>query len=95
MKSAIKVEFQPSGRGKARCPSNAEFPDGKDIDACCEGESGEWVELPYPAPECGAWIVGGEGFKTIAITTAGRPDDPRNAKIPHSIPNPNPEMKEE
>ena len=79
MEQEVKIEFISHGR-KAQCPPNPDYPNGKDVDAT-NGEDGIWVELPYPAPECGVFIVSGSHIKKTAITAAGRPDDPRNVKI--------------
>ena len=56
MPDAISVEFKPSGRGTARCAPNPDRPDGCYVDIT-EGQTGCSFERPYPAPECGAWIV--------------------------------------
>lgn len=80
---AISVEWRASGRGEARCAPNPAYPEGIDIDAS-EGRQGCTVELPYPAPECGMWMVKCQacGRGIVAITAAGRRDDPRTVKIP-------------
>ena len=76
------VTFVPSGRGKAQCPVNPDFPYGKALDLCA-GKPGVWVELPYPAPECGAFIIAGERIDSVAVTAAGRADDPTKVKVPY------------
>ncbi len=76
------VTFVPSGRGKAQCPTNPDFPYGKALDLC-NGKLGIWVELPYPAPECGAFIIVGECIGSVAVTAAGRADDPTKVKVPY------------
>lgn len=80
------ISFLPSGRGKARCEPNPAYPNGIAVDLTagqvnvpqsCE------VDLPYPAPECGTWlVVCGLCKISIAVTAAGRPDDPISVKIP-------------
>jgi hypothetical protein len=58
------------------------FPDGKDLDVS-EGRSPSCsTPLPYPAKRCGLYMVKclDCGF-TVAVTTAGRPDDPRSLKM--------------
>jgi hypothetical protein len=90
-----KIEFVPSGRGKAQCPPDAAYPHGKAIpplpgiaDTCL-------VELPYPAPECGVWKV--ECLKcgcTAMVTAAGRPDDPISFYMPCIIQRRTPNGKE-
>lgn len=58
------------------------LPEGCHIDAT-EGQTGCSVDLPYPAPECGVWIVRCAACgMSVAITAAGRSDDPRSAHIP-------------
>jgi len=82
MQDAISIEFKPSGRGKARCAPNPDCPDGSHADTA-DGQTGCVVDLPYPAPECGAWIVQCAACgMSAAITAAGRPDDPRSVRIP-------------
>jgi hypothetical protein len=77
------IQFVPSGRGKARCAPDPAFPKGKAIglpegirDSCL-------VELPYPAPECGMYVVTCSdcGCSTM-VTAAGRPDDPVSFYMP-------------
>lgn len=83
MNKFIKVTFVPSGRGKAQCPPDPNYPEGIDLDisdparpSTCE------ATLPYPARECGLFAVRCEFCKqTIAVTCAGRPDDPRTVKF--------------
>lgn len=84
MNDAHHIEFIASGRGKAQCQPNPEFPNGKDIDISEAGKAACTVQLPYPAKECGHWrvtcVACGRGI--IAITAAGRPDDPKSVRIP-------------
>lgn len=84
-----KVEFVPSGRGKAQCPSNPEYPNGIDINGAGEAAESCKVTLPYPAPECGLYRVECRlcGF-SLAITAAGRPDDPKSVTLPCQLSRP-------
>lgn len=76
------LEFVASGRGQAQCPSNPEYPSGIIVDAT-DGEMGCVVKLPYPAPECGHFRVSCKVCRmSVAITAAGRADDPTSVKIP-------------
>jgi hypothetical protein len=78
----IDIEFIPSGRGKARCPPNPDFPDGVDIDGTGGALPACSTALPYPAPECGQWLLHCRRCAiTILITAAGRPDDPRSVRL--------------
>jgi hypothetical protein len=75
---SLKIEFKPSGRGKAQCPPNPAYPNGIEMDARVVKQAKSCTaDLPYPAPECGMWIVECEVcYMRVAITAAGRPDDP-------------------
>lgn len=75
MNPKISVEWRASGRGKAQCPSNPDYPEG--ITLRTPTGFGCLVDLPYPAPECGAHILRCKACgSSAAVTAAGRPDDP-------------------
>lgn len=77
------VRFEPSGRGQAQCAPDPAFPNGIALSVGKSGEKACSVALPYPAPECGMWIVRcGECPMSLAITAAGRPDDPISVTFP-------------
>lgn len=83
--AAIEIEFRKSGRGKARCEPNPDFPNGVTLDIA-QGRTSCAIDLPYPAPECGVWVVRCKlCLRCIAITAAGRPDDPIKALIPCNL----------
>jgi hypothetical protein len=73
------INWIDHGREPTQKP-NPDYPDGIDLDSgerpACK------VELPYPAKRCGVYIVKCDCGVTIAITTAGRPDDPRSVMVP-------------
>lgn len=78
----FKVEWVDHER-EPQCPPNPAFPEGRDIKGP-EGFAKHCkVDLPYPAKRCGLFIVTCStcGLRT-AITTAGRPDDPRSVELP-------------
>jgi hypothetical protein len=78
----IKIEFVPSGRGKAQCPPDPRWLNGVNLDAAGQGP-GCKVTLPYPAPECGHFrIFCTECNCMVVVTAAGRVDDPRSVVIP-------------
>ena len=63
---------------------NPNYPEGKDVDLTIglHGPSCD-TALPYPARRCGYYeVTCVECNIKVAITTAGRPDDPRSARIP-------------
>jgi hypothetical protein len=77
------IEFVASGRGKAGCAPNPEFPDGIAVDVSNGVPATCIVALPYPAPECGHFVVQCRFCKfRVALTAAGRPDDPTSITIP-------------
>jgi hypothetical protein len=78
-----EINFVPSGRGKARCAPDPAYPKGIAV-ALPEGVVEScFVELPYPAPECGAHVVICKTCHSSAIVTAaGRADDPVSFFMP-------------
>lgn len=77
-----RVEFRKSGRGKAQCPPDPQYPNGMAIDGREPGKPFCAVALAYPAPECGMWLINCITCgMSMAITAAGRPDDPVSVKI--------------
>lgn len=76
----FKINFLSTGR-QPECTPNPEYPHGIDLDP---GERPACLaSLPYPADCVGTWIVSCKRCKTsVAITAAGRPDDPRTIMIP-------------
>ena len=87
--SQHSITFAPSGRGKAQCAPDPRYPNGVEIDAVMDSGQNRFalkscaIDLPYPAPECGSWIVRCSYCDmSAAITAAGRPDDPRRVRLP-------------
>ena len=71
------------GHREPQCAPNPAYPEGIDIDVAGEVESYCVRSLPYPAKRCGYYSVRCKLCDfSIAITTAGRPDDPRSVRIP-------------
>ena len=65
------------------CESNPLYPNGIDIDASEGAAKACTVSLPYPAERCGVYVVTCKTCAAnIALTTAGRADDPRSVKFP-------------
>lgn len=84
-KSAIAdwaIIFDDAGR-TAQNPSDPRFPAGVDIDTTRDLKPSCWGLLPYPAPRIGHWDITCRrcGLR-VAITAAGRADDPRSLRIP-------------
>ncbi len=77
----FRVRWHDSGR-EPRCAPNPAYPNGVDMD-CSEGAAATCTAaLPYPARRCGFHHVECESCGlSVAITTAGRPDDPRSVKL--------------
>lgn len=69
-------------RGPPRCPSNPAYPAGKHIQLASPGVPSCSTEIPYPADECLTWIIRCKRCGlAVAITAAGRPDDPRSLTV--------------
>jgi hypothetical protein len=65
-----------------QCPPNPNYPNGKHISAPFARKTCRAI-LPYPAKRCGFYVVECQGCGVkVAITTAGRPDDPTSIDIP-------------
>ncbi len=83
MSAIHSIKFVASGRGKAQCPSNPDFPNGKEIAIPTDAPFRCEIDLPYPAPECGYFKIDCSLCSmSIAITAAGRPDDPIKLTVP-------------
>jgi len=76
-----QIEWMDHGRDP-QCPPNPRYPDGVDIDASNGAAATCASPLVHPTPRCGAYIVRCRicGV-SAAVTTAGRPDDPRSLKM--------------
>lgn len=78
-----KFEIEWVDRGhEPECPPDPRYPKGIDLDGSNGAAKTCSVKLPYPAKRCGIFMLRCLtcGY-TVAITTAGRPDDPRSVKI--------------
>lgn len=80
----FEIRWIDNGR-EPQCAPDPNFPEGKDIDMSDALQPG-WptcrTELPYPAKRCGLYVVTCRHCDlSVAITTAGRPDDPRSARV--------------
>jgi hypothetical protein len=78
----ITVHWIDSGR-EPRAAPNPEYPDGIHLDLSNGAERVCEVKLePYPTRRCGLFVLKCDVCGMSAgITTAGRPDDPRSAKL--------------
>lgn len=80
--SAAEVTFHPSGRGKAQCPANPDYPNGISLTGMFGSAPVCLFDIPYPAPECGHWTIACKKCGiTVAATAAGRADDPINIEV--------------
>ena len=77
-----EVRFIRSGRGKAQCPPDPNFPMGVRIVMATDNEDSCDVALPYPAPECGMHeILCSECGLSVLVSAAGRNDDPVSVRV--------------
>lgn len=82
----LSVTFLSHNR-KPTCAPNPAYPNGMDLDLTNGAKVACLAELPYPAECCGVMIVRcSKCNESVAITTAGRVDDPRTVKLPCAIP---------
>lgn len=81
MSRHISVDWVDKGF-ESRIDPNPDFPEGQDVD-CSEGFMPACrTDLPYPAERCGMFVVSCKRCgQRIAVTTAGRTDDPRSLKM--------------
>jgi hypothetical protein len=70
------------GHRLPRAPPDQQYPNGIDVDLSRGASVTCTRSLPYPAERCGMYAIVCErcGLR-VAITTAGRIDDPRSAKL--------------
>jgi len=81
---SFKIQWVDRGR-EPQCPPDPRYPKGIDCDFTNGQEPSCASDLPYPAKRCGVFVVECETCgQRIAITTAGRHDDPRSVKFPCS-----------
>lgn len=77
----FRIQFQSEGR-QARNPPNPAYPNGLHADISDGASKTCTIDLTYPAECVGTWIAECEAcHKRIAITAAGRTDDPRTVKV--------------
>ena len=77
----IRVTWVDLGK-EPQCPPNPAFPQGVDIDLTNGKQYFCQVPLPYPAKRIGHYLLHCDLCgQRVVITTAGRPDDPRSAKL--------------
>lgn len=79
------IEWLDAGR-EPHCPPDPDYPNGKDIDAAVGARRACEVLLKYPAKRCGAYTIECRLCRLrTAVTTTGRPDDPRSVRLPCKI----------
>lgn len=84
MSEQFQIEWVDAGREPQYAP-NPSYPNGIDIRSPRSGLKGFKfcvVKLSYPAKRCGAYVI--ECMRCgsrVAVTTAGRPDDPRSVEL--------------
>lgn len=79
--SDFDVVWIDGGRSPTQSPDPA-YPNGIDLDMSRGRSNYCELALAYPTPRCGQYIIQCRkcGIK-VAITTAGRADDPRSVKL--------------
>lgn len=79
--SQWRIRWHDSGR-EPQCAPNPRYPQGIDVDTTGGQQPACTTVLPYPARRCGHFEAQCRtcGLR-VAITTAGRPDDPRSLTV--------------
>lgn len=76
----LKVKWWDGGR-EPQCEPDPRYPNGMDVPAPREPYCA--APLPYPAKRCGVYVVTCDACgMRVAVTTAGRVDDPRSIQVP-------------
>lgn len=79
--SDVEIEWVDSGR-EPQCAPDPAYPNGIVLDVSEGATKTCDIELPYPAKRCGTYRVRcTKCGLAVGITTAGRRDDPRGAKL--------------
>lgn len=79
----IEVQFISRNVGKAKSPPDPKYPKGIICDAHIPGLPHCEVNVPYPAPEVGWYLIRCTECDTnTLITVAGRVDDPTKVILP-------------
>lgn len=74
------------GNREPQVQPNPAYPEGIDVVTVEPGEVGCRVKLSYPARRIGMYLVECKLCRVrLALTTAGRPDDPRSVSVPCKI----------
>lgn len=83
MEANFDISFVKSGRGKAQCAPDPNYPEGVNATAITAlGRPSCTIMFPYPAPECGHFVARCRRCSfSVAVTAAGRPDDPRSLTV--------------
>lgn len=76
-----KITWVDAG-AEPKNPPNPKYPEGIDLDMSRGAERSCQIALPYPAKRIGYYAIECDQCGlTVAISTAGRPDDPRSARL--------------
>ena len=78
MSEQFDIRWIDRGR-EPRNPPNPDYPDGIHVDVSRDSAPSCRADLPYPARRCGVYkVVCRRCGMSVAVTTAGRADDPRS-----------------
>lgn len=77
----LSAEWIDQGR-EPKCRPNPKFPNGMDVDVSAGAARTCSIDLSYPAPRCGVYVIKCDicGLCDV-LTTAGRIDDPRKVTV--------------
>ena len=76
-----KITWNDSGI-EPTCDPDPKYPNGVHVDLSFNAKKACLVHVPYPAQRIGQYLIECDACGlNAAITTAGRPDDPRTIKL--------------
>jgi hypothetical protein len=80
-KDNVKITWIDRGM-EPKCQPDPSYPTGVDADVSGGSKRTCKINLPYPAKRCGVYLVKCKLCgSSVALTTAGRADDPRSVTI--------------
>jgi hypothetical protein len=81
MKARFRVKWVDHYQ-EPRCAPNPDYPNGVDLDISGGETPFCFTDLPYPAKRIGLFEIKCMNCgQIVAVSTAGRPDDPRSIKM--------------
>lgn len=82
MMTALHTVKWIDGKREPRSPPNPSYPNGVDLVIAQPAQKSCKIPLPYPARRIGHYLIDCRVCSLkVAVSTAGRPDDPRSVTM--------------